>query len=294
MLATYRREDAVMLICQDNLQKRVEILALNENAQSMLGYAKDSLIGKPLSAILPERESTLLAEYVEYEDRGADAGSVLGKMRDFHLVDRAGEPKPFFPKIIPAESKDGRVCFHLLLHPRASHNAGQKQREMLQMALTGRDYANIQAEWMGEIEAWQDTPDNIRVPSCIALLAVDQEAQIIEWYGEKAYQALWNMLATAFKQKLRGYDSVFALGGGRLGLMLLDTSPEVVRLVLNRLRWEISAHPAELPSVGQVSFTLSASYAPLSRETAGEEIWKKTHAQLTLALRHGDGQLVAV
>jgi hypothetical protein len=64
-LATYRRDDAVMLLCQDNLQKRVEIKALNNNAVQVLGYEKDTLIGKSFAAILPEREANLLAEYVE-------------------------------------------------------------------------------------------------------------------------------------------------------------------------------------------------------------------------------------
>jgi GGDEF domain-containing protein len=213
-------------------------------------------------------------------------------MRDFHLMDRSGTLKPFFPKIIPDMQEDGKICFQLLLQPRISHTAAKQLRAAM-VAQLDESYPTPQAQWLAEIAAWQHVEDDVRVPATIGLLAIDQEQQIIEWHGEKALSALWQHIADEMRQKLREYDSVLQLGAGRLGVMLLDSSPEVARLVLNRLRWQLTANPTELPRVGQISYSFSASYMALEKGESPENLWKRAHTQLALSLRAGDNHLVA-
>ncbi len=263
MLGTYRQNDLAIIIQQDNQQKRVDVISMNDNARELLGYS-ETIIGKPLGAILPERIASLLQEYVDYEEDGHDVADVLGRVIDFNLLGVDGEAYPFFPKFIPAESRNGKVMFHLVLQPRAAGREGAVLRAAMQKRQPALEATPLpRQQLLSQIEAWQNVEEFERLPAAVGLLMVDQHEQIIEWHGAKALAQLIEHFAANVRQKLRAYDQAMVLDGNMMALTLLDVQPETARLVLNRLRWEAATLPVQLPGVGRLSVTLSAVFAPL-------------------------------
>lgn len=292
MLGTYRSNDVAIVIQQNNAQKRVDIVSMNENARQMLGYG-NSMDGKPLSAILPERIAGLLNEYVEYSETGNDAATVLARISDFNLLDITGSTRPFFPKLIPADGTDGMTAFHLLLQPRAMPREGVQLRTAMQGLLPVTPAPLMRQQLIQQIEAWQQVENSERLPSAIGMLMIDQQSEILEWHGEKALRALLNHVVHNIRQKLRNYDHVLALEPHSLGLIMLDVEVDTVRLVLNRLRWETASLPVQLVNIGQISTTLTAAFAPLDMNSPPEAQLFECERLLTEGHRTAHNQLWA-
>ncbi len=293
MLGNYRANDIVLVIQQDNIARRIDLLSMNENASHMLGYGA-SMEGKPLSALLPERIAGLLNEYVEYSDQGNDVARVLGRVSDFHLLDHAGNALPFFPKLIPGEATEGKIAFHLLLQPRAAPREGVQLRAAMAEHMPDADNTPLPRQRLAQqIEAWQSVEEEARLPSALCMMMIDQHEQIMEWHGKKAVQGLLDHVAQAVRQKLRGYDYVLTMEPHSLGVVMLDVESDIARLVLNRLRWETASLPVSIPGVGQVSTTLSAAFAPLDMAHPPEAQLRECERLLAEGHRTAPNQLWA-
>jgi GGDEF domain-containing protein len=272
MVATHRRDDAVLLIAQDNTARRVNIVAANAQAQTLLGYADTILEGKPLQMVLTERLADLIAEYVEFEPDGNDVATVLSRARDFQVMNHVGSAQSFMPKFIPVQSDGaGRLLFQMMLHPsEAAISVGAELRNAMNIVAQPTD-TDVQPRqhMLQQIESWQDVASNARAASCLVLLVPDQMGEVLEWHGEKGAQHMLHEIMQRLRQTLRQYDTAMALPRA-VALVLLDAQPEATHMVLNRLRWELASLPLQLPSVGTLSITLSAAYAPLDAYHSGE------------------------
>ena len=93
-LAAYRKSDAVIMVCQNNAKRQIEISALNDVAENILGFKKEELAQKPLSMVISHALDSTIQEYVEYADDAPDLGEVLKKVRSFGVRNRQGNEIP--------------------------------------------------------------------------------------------------------------------------------------------------------------------------------------------------------
>src|SRR5580693_2113975 len=100
ILDSYRKSDAVVIVCQNNADKAVEIAAVNEEAAKVIGLGNEELVGKPLTGILPERIAGAITEFVEYGEDGNDLLAVLSKVRDFSVKTADGREARFKLRVI--------------------------------------------------------------------------------------------------------------------------------------------------------------------------------------------------
>src|SRR5271170_3171029 len=81
-----RKDDYVIIVCQRNDTRRLEIQALDPALALLLGYGMQEVT--LLNTILPAHINELIADYLEFGSEGNDLSAVLSKVRDFSLVAR--------------------------------------------------------------------------------------------------------------------------------------------------------------------------------------------------------------
>ena len=113
-LDSYRKSDAIFIVCQNNSKKTVEIAAANEEARKISGYSNEELVGKPIACILPERIANIIDEFIEYDDNN-DLLAVLSKVSEFAIRTKSGKDLEIKLRIIPGEAIDNNPWFHLVL-----------------------------------------------------------------------------------------------------------------------------------------------------------------------------------
>lgn len=278
MLNGYRKGDAVVLICQNNALKRIEIGQLNDVAAEVLGFEAEGVKGKPISMMLPEREAKILQENVEYGEEGFDVGSVLSKIPNFEVRDKFGESHACKLQAVPAQEVDGNLWFHLLLKnlgqgkkeeqlPRDVLAAQFKEKEALDEHTQLPSLESLTAN-MQQLEAFQQSQP---LEACLAMVEIANMEHVLEWHGQKAALALHQTIARTCRQKMRGYDVVGTVSENVVGLLMLDVKPETARVVLNRLRWELMANPIELPKYGMMRLELRMAFVELPKQIGGKQ-----------------------
>jgi len=283
----HRAADAVITVRQDNSRRAVEIRDLNPPAEEALGYALPAVSGLPLAALLPERIRTLLEEYIEFQEDGNDVGAVLSKVQSFCLLHRDGKELRYRLKVLRGEPENGCACFHLVLQSRAGERQGEAVRALLREHFRGH-------EVLEERTGLPDRPSVIKDISfvrhyvnkemlhcCIAVVGLDQYAALKSHNGEdNAVGALLHVGSLA-RQNLRGDDVTGCIGESSLALILLGTSPESARMVLNRLRWLIAANPASIE--GQSApVTVSIAFARISGDGEDRDLLSRLEEKMAV------------
>src|ERR1700689_1263241 len=68
-------------------------------------------------------------------------------------------------------------------------------------------------------------------------------------------------VAFVCRQGLRPDDVLGSVNYRRVGILLIDTTPESARMGFNRLRWQIAANPFLLPDKVSVGLSVSSSFS---------------------------------
>jgi diguanylate cyclase (GGDEF)-like protein len=93
-----------------------------------------------------------------------------------------------------------------------------------------------------EIERVQRT----RQPCVVCYVDLDNFARINETYGQRAGDQILKAVAAFFANHLRGYDTIYRLGGEEFLLCLPTTDLDQAGILLNRLREELAATPFQV------------------------------------------------
>ncbi len=110
-----------------------------------------------------------------------------------------------------------------------------------------------------EIERVQRT----RQPCAVCYVDLDDFATINETHGQRAGDAALKAVAAFFAAHLRGYDTIYRLGGEEFLLCLPTTDLDQAGVLLNRLREELAATPFE---VDGATIRLTASFGVVALE----------------------------
>jgi len=270
MILGYRSTDAVITVCQNNRDKSIEIRELNKPAEDMLGYKSSELARKHLHDILPSRIADMLKEYVEFETEANDVGHVLAKVQSFSVVGKDGKETGYRLKVVRAESTGERMFFRLVLQDTTGLRKNEALRKAIQDNFKGHesldpatglpDLASLQKD----IELMGYYHNKSELKSCFAILQLDRYEELSKKYGQPVSQGMVKHIATLCRNSLRPDDMVGSVSYMRVGILLMDTTPESARMVFNRLRWQIAANPYVLPDKTSVGVSVSISFSSIS------------------------------
>jgi len=270
MMLGYRSNDAVITICQNNTTKSIEITEVNPAAEELLGYKSVDLAKKPLHRILPPRIGTLLEEYVEFKSDASDVGEVLAKVQSFSIVGRDDKETGFRLKVVRTDSNGSNIMFRLVLQDRLGLRKNEALRKAIQDNFKGHEVLDPETglpdrnSLLKDIElvGYYNSKSDMR--TCFAILQLDHYDELFSQYGKPACLAMIKHIAAIARQNLRPDDVVGTINHKRLGVLLLDTTPETARMVSNRLRWQIAANPFELAEKGSVGLSVSIAFSRVS------------------------------
>jgi diguanylate cyclase (GGDEF)-like protein/PAS domain S-box-containing protein len=289
MLSGYRSNDAVITVCQNNRAKSIEISAVNKPAEEMLGYSSKELSGKALHALVPPRIGEMLSEYVEFETDANDVGQVLSKVQSFAIIGRDGKETGYKLKVVRSESTADTIHFQLVLQDKTGLRKNEALRKAIQdnfkghealdkeTGLPDRPSLNKDIELMG----YYNNKSDLR--SCFAIMQLDHYDDLCSQYGRPACTAIMKHIAQISRQSLRPDDVVGSVAPKRIGVLLLDTTPDAARIVFNRLRWQIAANPYLLPDKTSVGLSVSISFSRVGGRIADRNILEECDRVLTEA-----------
>jgi diguanylate cyclase (GGDEF)-like protein len=278
MMLGYRSNDAVITICQNNGAKSIEISEINKVAEDMLGYGNAELVGQSLTHILPPRIGELLSEYVEFETDANDVGSVLTKVQSFSIIGKDGKETGYRLKVVRAESSGDTIIFKLVLQDRMGLRKNEQLRKIIQENFKGHEVLDPETGLpdrysLGkdiELMGYYNSKSDLR--TCFAILQLDHYDELFSQYGKPTCQALIKHIAFVCRQNLRPDDVTGSINYKRLGVLLLDTTPETARMVFNRLRWQIAANPFLLPDRTTIGLSVSISFARIGGRVSDKKL----------------------
>lgn len=270
MLLGYRSNDAVITICQNNTAKSIEIRDINKVAEEMLGHGNGDLAGQPLVRILPPRIGELLKEYVEFDNDINDVGAVLSKVQSFSIMAKDGKEAGYRLKVVRAESTGNNIIFKLVLQDRMGLRKNEALRTAIQDNFKGHEVLDPDSGLpdrysLGkdiELMGYYNSKSDLR--TCFSILQIDHYDELFSQYGCPVCQAIVKHVAFICRQNLRPDDVVGSISYKRLGVLLLDTTPESARMVFNRLRWQIAANPFALPDRTTIGLSVSISFSRIT------------------------------
>lgn len=272
MLNTYRRHDAVLVVCQNNEARKIEIAAVNDQAQSITGYSNEELVGADLLEILDEKSTQLLNEEIDFVHGRDDVADVLTKVRSLSIHAKAGEVHEFRLRVVRSEMVDSHPTFHLVLEDERLALENDNFKRVLKENFKGHEVIDERTglpnrmSLMKDLEMFQFFAKKREVTACFAVLQLDNAAQLAAMMGDQVPFQVLKHLGQLCTQRLRNEDTVGLLSSGSLGLILMQITPQSARVVLNRLRWSAASMPVILDTGKRVDPKISIAFHMIGEE----------------------------
>lgn len=280
-----RKGDGVLLIAQSNARRELIIEEINQAALSRLGYTREDLQGRKLEVILGHQSALAIDEDLEYDEHAPDIADVLARHRELRLRLRSGKEIGVAYRINRLMAQSQQSQFQLILPNDREAVARQQLREFLKVNLEGHqqidavsglpDRPSLEA-FIGRVQTFS-TQATMDVG--IAVIRIDRWEKSVARYGQEAANHLLHHVVAVCRSTFRAEDVIAGLGE-RVGLMLIDISRESARVVLNRLRWNISSHLIDFGGKSDFSVTVSLAFAMLNPEN-GETVLSACEQALT-------------
>ena len=273
MLNTYRRHDAVLIVCQDNNAQRIEVAAINEQAKKITGYSSEEVVGKRLHELVEDNLREVLDERIHFVVGQDDVADALMRVRKLSLKTKNGAMQEFRLRVVRSEVMDSNPTFHLVLEDErvALENDGFK--EVLKENFRGHEVLEEQtglpnrSSLMKDLELFQFFAKKREATACFAVLQLDNTAELSAMMGAQVPYQVLKHLGQLCAQRLRTEDTVGLFSGQALGLILMQITPESARLVLNRLRWSAASMPVILDTGKRVDPEISIAFHMIGEAT---------------------------
>lgn len=261
-----RKGDGVLVMIQNNEQKRLFVRSANETLANLLGYADGELADREVGPLFGTRVAKLLEDDLEFTADAPDAGEILSRQREFRLRHRLGQEIATNVKITRLMSEGQQACFQLVFPNEREQLAQQKVKDFLKLNLEGRqqlephsglpDHATAET-YLGLLRNYLASNG---VEASFAVIRLDRHEKSLARYGQKSCWELLQHVGNVCRTTFRTEDVIFALSDHTLGLILFDISRESVRVVLNRLRWNIRNHRIDFGGKSDFSITVSIAF----------------------------------
>lgn len=272
----FRKNEGLVLICQNNEDQSAVIFAANDRACELTGFSQDYLKGRSLQEIVPADIRVQIDEYLDYEEGGPDLADVLSKVRDFRLLNAEGEDVPLQIKIAQAEAKDKNYWYRLILRDDSYEREVASFKRLLAENFKGHEVLDSETgmpnreSLIKDIEIADFYVNDKGLSCCLAVFRLDKFEELRRTFGRVQATLALRQVGSNLKRNLRGDDTVGRIGQDTLGLLLMDITQESARVVLNRLRWLVASEPLHIPDLPQRKVTTSVAFAMLGGGTATE------------------------
>lgn len=272
-VATGRKGDGVMIALQDNAQKRLIIQNTNEVFCNLLGYAEGELKEQDFESVLGAKLAQTLREDLEYVDEAPDLGELLSRQREVKLRHRLGHEIVLPLTISRLMAQGHAACFQVVVPNEVEGRAQQQLKDFLRVNLEGRQQIDEATglpdrstadTYLGLLKNY--TASN-GMQAAFAVIRIDRYEKSLARYGKQGCIEQLQHVANCCRSTFRAEDVVCMLSGSTLGLVLLDISRESVRVVLNRLRWNVRNHRIVFGGKSDFSITISLSFDMLTEHT---------------------------
>jgi diguanylate cyclase (GGDEF)-like protein/PAS domain S-box-containing protein len=284
-LESYRKSDAVFIICQNNIKKILEIAALNEEASRITGYTNEQMVGHPFSMVLPERISNTINEFIEYGENKNDLSSVLSKVRQFAIKKADGSEMEFRLRIISGESMDRNPWFHVVLINEQKNREADAFRAIIKENFKGHETIDARTGLPDRLSLIKDLELMIyyvrdkNISASFAIVDINFYEELKSEYGEADCYKIHKHVSEIFKSKLRNIDTVGTLSERSLGIILVDASQEEARMVLNRLRWALNMSPLQMKHKELVA-QVNISFMQIDGKISNTDLLEKCEAHM--------------
>jgi|GEM_PF-703692 len=279
ILDSYRKSDAVFIVCQNTKKQIIEIAAINQEAEKITGYRNEDLLNKDISTILPDRIAAIVHEFVEYED-GNDLMHVLGKISDFAIKSKSGEEIGFKLRIIRGDAFAGNPWFHLVMVNDKQEKTDNLFRSVLKENFKGHETIDQftglpdRDSLLKDLELVVYHVRSKNISASFAVIDINRYSSLLSEYGQQNCDKIHKHIGEICKMKLRPEDTICTLSDRSLGIIMIDTSQEVARMVLNRLRWAISVTPMQIKAE-EVSSQVNISFTQIDGKVMHAELLAK-------------------
>ncbi|HJX57235.1 MAG TPA: GGDEF domain-containing protein [Thiobacillus sp.] len=121
----------------------------------------------------------------------------------------------------------------------------------------------------------------------LAVFDIDHFKHVNDNHGHLIGDEVLLIFAGMVRNALRDVDWVFRYGGEEFVALIKGVSPEIVDVILNRVRVKVQNHP--FPQVGQV--TVSVGYTPIVSQALPPQVFEEADKALYYAKEHGRNQV---
>lgn len=266
MLHSYRRSDAVLIICQNNAQQRIEIAALNEQARKLTGYGEEELVGKNLYDYIGEKFQEILRDKVKFKQNQDDVADALLRVRTLMFRTKNGEMMEFRLRVVRSEVMDEMPTFHMVLEDERVALEKDNFKRVLKENFRGHEVLEEltglpnRDSLLKDLELFQFFARKREITACFAVMQLDNAAQIAATLGAQVPYQVLKHLGQLCSQRLRREDQVGLLSGHALGMILMQITPDSSRVVLNRLRWSAASMPVILDTGNRADAQISIAF----------------------------------
>ena len=277
MLNTYRRHDAVFIICQKNETQKLEIAGLNQRAQNVTGYTAEDLTGQDIRELFSPELQDLLAERLTFSDGQDDLADALLKVRTLKLRIKNGTLQEFRVRVVRSEVIDNHSTFHLALEDERMIQESSQFKKVMEENFKGHEVIEERTglrnrqSLIKDLELFQFFAKKRQTSACFAVMYLDNATQVAADMGAQVPFQILKHLGQLCKQRLRQEDLVGLLSPKALGILLMNITPESSRVVLNRLRWSAASMPVILDTGSRVDPEISIAFSMIA-ETMPEEL----------------------
>lgn len=240
------------------VDQRENIKLFNKAAQEMFGYRPDDILGKKLSALIPERYHAHHGDYIDTFAASPIMGRQMFERGDINGVRKDGSEFPVEISIAKI-TVNGMVEFTAVVR-----DVSERARMMDELrirattdALTGLNNRRMFQEKSVDLLALANRHDQ---PLSAIMLDIDKFKTINDTYGHAEGDRVLKAIAAACNKMARESDVVARMGGEEFAIMLPITSGEEAVGLAERLRVAISENNYDHDWDGgePIAFTISA------------------------------------
>lgn len=269
----YRKNDGMILVCQNNDDQSILIYGINDVAQKLLGVDENEMKGKALVEIVPRRIRDSIDEFIEYEDESnRDVYSVLNRLRDFRFLNREGEEVPVSLKVARAQAKDRNQWFQLIIKDEVYQREVDSFKQILRDNFKGHEVLDSETQLpdrksiLKDIEIAHYYATSKGLEACYAYFRLDSFEELKRQHGLKEALEGLNHVAANLRRNLRTDDTIGRVATDAIGVILMNITLDSARVVLNRLRWGVTSEEMKLASGGGKALSISIAFGKLGEE----------------------------
>ncbi|MCE3233106.1 MAG: response regulator PleD [Rickettsiaceae bacterium] len=244
-ISAKRKGDALITLCQNNTEKRLEIEKMNLAAEKLTGYPSGELIGKNLELVLPDRVRETVSEYVDFTEEAGDFASVARKIPNFQILNKSGREIPVSLKVfyLISETHD-KLEYELLMR---DITLIKRMEELKDTLAANSDLGAVddqidipsEAALGSALQIAHEFIENDPIEVSFAIVAIDNMPAYLAASGEAAVNIMIKDVANEIQKTCRDEDIIGYLGNGQIGLLLLDCNTDNAKSVLGRVKKNI-------------------------------------------------------